>query len=142
MSNLSGEAATVVMEINTGLPLRKLAAQIDRLALSADVKSLLMDLARITMKVGEVVLQIGRKIISVAFDIIARFPNTIFGIVIGVAVALLVGSIPLLGGLLTPFAMPLLLAFGLTKGAIADMANEGWTSRIRELETQLVQVSV
>ena len=41
-----------------------------------------------------------------------------------------------------PFLMPLLVAFGLVKGAIADLANAGWAARIRDLEVKLSKVSV
>ena len=131
----------LVAELNTSLPLRKICEQIDRLPLSADIKALLLDLAKVTVKVGETVLKIGAKILSVAFEIIGKFPNTVFGVVISVCLGLLIGSVPFIGGLLTPFLMPLLVAFGLTKGAIADLANQGWAARIRDLESKLTSVS-
>lgn len=128
-------------EINTALPLRKIAEQLDRLPLSADTKALIMDLAHVTVRTGEFVLQIGRKILSVVFEILKRFPQTTFGVVVSVAVAMLIASIPLLGGVLAPFLGPLIVAFGLTKGAIADMSNAAWASRIGELEVRLGQLS-
>ncbi|MCF1708713.1 hypothetical protein L0V05_07780 [Tabrizicola sp. J26] len=140
MSNVPKVDVENLREINAALPLRKISDQIDRLALSADVKSLVMDLARVTVAVGDVVLQIGRKILTVVFEILARFPNTVFGVVISVAVGLLVASIPFIGATLSAFLMPLLVAFGLTRGAIADFANASWTSRINELEARLARV--
>ncbi len=140
MTAPSESRALAAREINTALPLRKISEQLDRLALSADTKALLMDLARVTVRSGAFVLQVGRKILSVVFDILRRFPNTTFGVVVSVAVAILVASIPLLGGVLTPFLAPLLIAFGLVKGALADLSNEAWTSRISELEGRLAEL--
>lgn len=106
----------LLAELNTSLPLRRIGEQIDRLPLSADIKALLLDLAKVTAKVGGTVLRIGAKILTVVFDIISQFPNTVFGVVISVCIGLLIGSIPMIGALLTPFLMPLLVAFGLAKG--------------------------
>lgn len=131
----------LLAELNTSLPLRKITERIDRLPLSADIKALLLDLAKLTVKVGGTVLKIGAKFLSVVFEVIGQFPNTVFGVVISVCLGLLIGSIPLTGGLLAPFLMPLLVAFGLAKGAIADVANAGWAARIRDLEAKLASVS-
>lgn len=131
----------LLAELNTSLPLRRIGEQIDRLPLSADIKALLLDLAKVTAKVGGTVLRIGAKILTVVFDIISQFPNTVFGVVISVCIGLLIGSIPMIGALLTPFLMPLLVAFGLAKGAIADLGNAGWAARIRDLEAKLATVS-
>lgn len=128
-----------VVEINTSLPLRKILDVLDRLDISSDAKALLMDLARFTVKVGEVVLQVGRKILSLVSEIVARFPNTTFGVVVSVSVGLLVASLPLVAGL-APIATALLLIFGLTKGMIKDLENAQWTTQIRALEERLLQV--
>lgn len=130
----------VVREINTALPLRKITDRLERMVLSADVKAILLDLARISVKVGEVVLQIGRKILTVVFEILSRFPNTIFGVVIGVAIGMLIGSIPFLGAVLAPVLTPLMIAYGLTKGAIADLSNQKWASSVRDLEARLARM--
>jgi hypothetical protein len=132
----------IAAAINDALPLRKLRDLIDRLSISADAKALLMDVARLTYTAGQVVLNIGRKIVSLAFDIAQRFPKTTFGAVIAVIVTALIASIPFLGAVLTPVVGPLLLAFGLTAGALNDMRDSGWTTRVRDLETQLAMVKV
>ena len=132
----------IATAINDALPLRKLRDLIDRLSISADAKALLMDVARLTFTAGQVVLNIGRKIMSLAFEIAQRFPKTTFGAVIAVIVTALIANIPFLGALLTPVVGPLLLAFGLTAGALNDMRDSGWTIRVRDLETQLAMVKV
>ena len=142
MSVTPPENSAIFADLNTSLPLRMITEQIERLSMSADVKAILLDLAKVTVNIGGTVLKIGAKILTIVFDIISQFPNTAFGIVISVCLGLLIGSIPFIGGLLAPFLMPLLVAFGLAKGAIADLANAGWAARIRDLEAKLSKVSV
>jgi hypothetical protein len=142
MTATPSETSVLFADLNTSLPLRIITQQIERLAISADVKAILLDLAKITVNIGGTIVKIGAKILTVVFDIISQFPNTTFGVVISVCLGLLIGSIPLIGTLLAPFLMPLLVAFGLVKGAIADLANAGWAARIRDLEVKLSKVSV
>lgn len=135
----TGDLAALAAEINTAEPLRKIRRRIEDLPLSADIKALLLDLAQITVQAGRAVLQIGRKILTVVFDILGRFPNTTFGVVVSVAISLMIGSVPFIGALLAPFLGPLLVAFGLTKGMVADLANASWAGRIRDLEAKLAR---
>jgi hypothetical protein len=133
----NSEFNQIVGEINASLPLRKIASMIDRTDLSADTKALLMDLAKLTVTVGTTVVSIGRKILTLAFDIVAAFPNSTFGVVVAVIVSMLIASVPFVGAVLAPLIGPLLLALGLTMGAIADLRTRAWTARIQSLETQL-----
>lgn len=103
---------------------------------SADAKALLRDLARITVRVGEVVVAIGRKVVDFAFELMKAFPNTVFGVIIGLIVAALVGSVPVLGALLAPLAV----AFGLAKGALEDVKNSGLRGRVADLERAVATV--
>lgn len=133
------DLAVLAREINVAEPLRKLRRRIEELPLSADIKALLVDLAQITVWAGRAVLQLGRQILTLVFDIVRRFPNTTFGVVVSVAISMLIGSIPFVGAVLAPFLAPLMIAFGLTKGMVADLANAGWADRIRDLEAKLAQ---
>lgn len=116
---------------------RVLGAALDRLPVSADAKALLRDLAEVTITVGRQVLAIGRKIVAFALGLVNAFPNTLFGIILGVVLTMLVGSIPLVGFLLAPLVGPLLLAFGITMGAISDMRDGALRARVSELEENL-----
>lgn len=136
------DLAALAQEINVAEPLRKLRRRIEELSLSADIKALLLDLAQITIRAGRAVLQLGRQILTLVFDIVRRFPNTTFGVVVSVAVSMLIGSVPFVGAVLTPFLAPLMIAFGLTKGMVADLANAGWADRIRDLEAKLAQFEI
>ena len=101
-----------------------------------------MDIAGLTVKVGQTVLNIGRKILSVAFDIIQKFPKTTFGVVIAFIVTALVATVPVVGGVLVSFIGPLLVACGLTIGALEDMKDASWTLPVTKLEQQLAMVAV
>lgn len=130
----------IVTDLNSALPLRQLERMIDRLSISADVKALAMDVARFSCRIGEKVYNIGRKILTVTFDILQRFPNTTFGLVVGVVMGMILASVPLIGALIAPIATPLLVVFGMTRGAWADFQSAQWAEQIRSLESRLQQV--
>lgn len=133
----TGERADAMEILNKTEPLRILVDRIERMDISADAKALLRDLARITVRVGEVVVAIGRKVVDFAFELMKAFPNTVFGVIVGIIVAALVGSVPVLGAFLAPLAV----AFGLAKGAIEDVNNGGLRGRVSDLE-RLVSIVV
>lgn len=130
------ERTAAIAVINGAGPLRTIIDRIERMDISADAKALLRDLARITIRVGEVVVAIGRKVVDFAFELMKAFPNTVFGVIIGLIVAALVGSVPVLGALLAPLAV----AFGLAKGALEDVKNSGLRGRVADLERAVATV--
>jgi hypothetical protein len=132
--------ADILKELNLSLPLRKLTAFIDQLDISADFKALLRDLARVTWHVGSTAVAIGRKILSVALDVFTAFPGTSFGVVIAVIITSIVGTIPLVGPLLAAFVGPIMLATGLTMGALSDFRSSAWSSKVAALQAQLSAV--
>lgn len=131
----------VLSELNKATPTRQLEAAIEKLAISADAKSLLLDLSRITMKVGEAVFSLGKAILTFVVNIVKKFPNTAFGLVIGLTVSVMVGGIPLVGFILGPVLGKLLTAFGLTMGAIADFKDATIRSEIAALERKVAIVA-
>lgn len=132
--------ADILKELNLSLPLRKLTAFIDQLDVSADFKAVLRDLAKVTWTVGSTVVSIGRKILSVALDIVATFPGTLFGVVVASIVTLIVGTIPVIGQLLATFVGPIMLATGLTMGALSDSRSFAWSARVADLQAKLAAV--
>ena len=109
-----------------------LRKRLDRLHLSADAKSVMADLLDASVRIGKRVVSIGRKVISLALGLIRTFPNTAFGAVIAVIVAALLTSIPLLGAVLGSIIGPLLVAFGLTSGALSDIRDGKIGERVDE----------
>ena len=73
---------SALSEITTALPLRKIVDRIDRMAISADAKALLKDLASISVRIGDTLVHVRRKVIDYAMEIVTRFPNTTFGVII------------------------------------------------------------
>ncbi len=130
----------LLRDVNDALPLRKIAEALDRMSLSADTKALLMDLAAVTVKAGEFVVNLGRKILTLALSIVRAFPGTIFGTVIAVAAGAMIAAVPLLGAVLAPLMSPLLMAFGLTMGALSDLRDPLWSQRLGDLEQKLVNL--
>lgn len=127
----------LLQDINDALPLRKIAEALDRMSLSADTKALLMDLAAVTVKAGEFVVNLGRKILTLALSIVRAFPGSIFGTIVAVVVASLIAGFPILGSFFAMFLQPLLMAFGLTMGALSDLRDPRWSDRLGDLEAKL-----
>ena len=123
----------VIKDVNSSLPQRKLIQMVERANMSADMKALLVDLARITVKVAGKVLSIGRKILSFVFDIIKLSPTITLGVLAAITVSALIGSIPILGGVLTAVLSPLLLAAGVGMGAMKDLTSERLQTRLDNL---------
>mgnify|MGYP006152231509 FL=1 len=124
---------TVIKDINMSLPERKIIQLIERTQLSADLKALLVDVARITIKVGGKILAIGRKILTFVLDLVKTFPAIAMGTIAALVITAVVGSIPVLGAPLAAFLGPILLALGITAGALKDFTNDNLQDRIGSL---------
>jgi hypothetical protein len=131
----------LLKELNTGHSPRQIEAVIERLSISADAKSLLLDISRITMKVGNALFSLGKAILTFVINTVKKFPNTTFGLVIGLTVSVMVGGIPVIGFILGPLLGKLLTAFGLTMGAIADFKDASIRSEIAALERKVAIVA-
>ena len=104
-----------------GQPKRELNRIIANLEISADAKALIKSIMDAMIKVGDVVLRIGKRIVEIVFDIVKRFPNATFGLVLGVILSVLITSIPIIGAILGAVLTPILIAFGLGAGFMNDM---------------------
>ena len=104
-----------------GRPKRELNRMIDNLAISSDAKVLIKSVMDKVIKVGDVVLRIGKRVIEIVFDLVKRFPNATFGLVLSVILSVLIASIPIIGVILGPLLGPALIAFGLGAGFMKDM---------------------
>lgn len=102
---------------------RELNQKLDQLSLNADTKLIMGKLLATTANVAGRLVHIGRSIIAFVLDVIKRYPTTTLGVVVGITVTALIGSIPILGVILGPLIGPLLSAFTITAGALSDMSN-------------------
>lgn len=113
---------------------RRLRTQIERLNISADAKAILNDVLEVAVDVGGQVISAGRQIIAFILDLVQKFPNTAFGLIVAMVISSLISSIPFLGAVLGPLMAPLLIAFGLAAGAVADLRDAPLRSRVATLE--------
>lgn len=125
----------------TLLPLRALRSRIERLDISADAKSLLFDVAKLTVSVGSTLIAIGRKILTVVFDLVGRFQNVTFGVVVALVLSAVLASIPLLGPAISALLTPIMLAFGITRGALQDFRNASLQAEIDALSQKMSAMS-
>ncbi len=91
--------------------------------MSADAKAATATLIDLTWEVGGKLVEIGRAVLTFVFDLMKRFPHLTFGVLIALVVSFLIAAVPLIGPPLAAILTPLLVAFGLTLGAIEDMWN-------------------
>ena len=115
-----------------GRPKREINRMIDNLEISADAKALIKSIMDAVIKVGEVVLRIGKRIIEIVFDVVKRFPNATFGLVLGVILSVLIASIPIIGAILAPLLAPVLIAFGLGTGFMKDMRGNPIVQTVKD----------
>jgi len=120
---------------------RSLRSKIENLPISADGKSLLMDLAEITLKVSGKLIAIGRKILAFALDLAHKFQNVIFGVLIALLLSVVLATIPLLGPAIAALLTPIMLAFGIAKGALEDFRNMGVQTELDALKHRLAILS-
>ena len=123
----------VIKDINMSLPERKLLQMIERTKLSADLKAILSDIVKITVKVGGKILAIGRKILTFVLDLVKTFPAVAMGTIAALVITAVIGAIPVFGSVLAAFLGPILLALGITAGALKDFTNDKLQERISAL---------
>lgn len=110
----------------------KLHSYIDNLDISADAKALIASILKATVRVGEIVIRIGKRILEIVIMFTTRFPNASFGFLLGILVGALVSSIPLIGGLLGSFVLPIAAAFGLASGYMDDIHDQRLAHKVAD----------
>jgi hypothetical protein len=110
----------------------KLDANIDNLEISADMKALLSDIKAVTIAVGEKLINIGRRIIEFAMAIVKKFPNTTFGLILGLLLGMLISTIPVIGFLFGSIVTPLMAALGFLRGIPEDLKDMALDRKIAE----------
>ena len=105
----------LVRDARPTLSKKQLKGRIDNLAISADVKVLLASFMSATVKIGNASLNIGRRILEIVFDLVKRYPNFTFALVMYLIGALLLGAAPWLAPILVPIVKAMELIFALIK---------------------------
>lgn len=109
-----------------------LADRIRNLDIPADVKLILTKIGSQAIKIGDVVYNIGKKILEIVFMITNEYPNTLFGLIVGLIFSSLVNGIPILGWIFGPFIGPLTVGFGLAAGYMTDLRDKRIQQAVRE----------
>ncbi len=111
---------------------RRIDQYIDSLDISADAKALLASIMNTTIRVGEKILRIGKRILELVIALVKQFPNTTFGLILGLLVGMLVASIPLLGFVFGALVKPIAILFGLAVGYKEDLLDKALDRKIAE----------
>ena len=98
----------------------------------ADAKKILSAILDTSLKVGSTIIKIGQRIIELVLYIAKQFPNTTFGLILGIFLGLLVSSIPFIGAIFGTVLMPLAAAFGLASGYLQDIRDQSLMNKISE----------
>lgn len=129
-SNSISNSNLYVWLVNSGLP--------DEIAIR------LYDLTTYSKKVGSKVISVGKIILLKIIDFIKEHPYLSIGVALGVAIGLLVNSVPFIGSLLSPLAT----ALGITIGAIAghrlDKRTQGkeiYGTGIIEITEEVIEIA-
>jgi hypothetical protein len=120
---VANSLSSVVADFEKVPTLRGLQDKVDRLPISADAKSILMDLAKVTLAVGGKAIAIGRKILAFAIELVGKFQNVIFGVIIALVMSMVLATLPLLGPAISALLTPLMIALGVGRGAVEDFKN-------------------
>lgn len=111
---------------------RQIESYIDNLDISADAKHLISSILDVTIRIGDKLVKLGQKIIEITLAIANQFPNTTFGLLLGILIGMLASSIPILGALLGPFVLPLAAVFGLSQGYLQDVRENRLQAKVSE----------
>lgn len=105
---------------------------IESLDISAEAKLLISKIAVASLNVGDKIIKIGKKIIEIVIMLSKKYPNTFIGLIISALIISLIAQIPLIGSIISSFIGPLLIALGLTMGAIQDFKDNAFARKIAE----------
>lgn len=118
------ELEQLVRDARPRLSKKQLERRIANLEISADVKVLLASFMSATIKIGNAVLNIGRRILEIVFDLVKRYPNFTFALVMRLVGALLLHFVPWLAPILIPLLTAMDLGFALAKDYLERRKND------------------
>jgi hypothetical protein len=145
--NLNAEQFKRLNKINDELLSNdKIIAYIDRLKIPPEIKVLLERLTQVIFKINNTIYKVGKKILEVLIFLIKKYPNTLAGTIVGYAIGLLIGNIPIIGWLLGTLAIKIFTALGAIKGFqsdfIPDEARAGIDQYINSMFNSLKNVTM
>ena len=110
----------------------EISRYIDSLEISAEAKLIISKISVTTVNVGEKVIKVGKKIIEIVIFLAHKYPNMFIGMILSSLLLLVIAQIPLIGSLIAGFIAPLVIALGLTMGAIQDFKDNAYAHKLGE----------
>ncbi len=108
---------------------------IDRIDCPASLKNLLKQLVDKSVIFGKRIYQFGKFVLSALMKLCKLYPRTVIGAVIGLFIATIISSIPIVGTIIGPLAIPILIALGGIEGFYRDLNSRFCPSVTVEIET-------
>ena len=110
----------------------QISRYIDSLEISAEAKLIISKISVTTVNVGKKVIQVGKKIIEIVIFLAHKYPNMFIGMILSSLLLLLIAQVPLIGSIIAGFIGPLVIALGLTMGAIQDFKDNAFARKLGE----------
>jgi hypothetical protein len=110
----------------------QISRYIDSLDISSEAKLMISKISVTTVNAGKKVIKVGKKIIEIMIFLAHKFPNMFIGMILSSLLLLLIVQIPLIGNIIVNLVGPLVLALGLTMGAIQDFRDNAFAHKLGE----------
>jgi len=108
---------------------------IDRIDCPASLKNLLKQLVDKSVIFGKRIYQFGKFVLSALMKLCKLYPRTVIGAVIGLFIATIISSIPIVGTIIGPLATPILMVLGGIAGFYRDLNSKFCPSATVVIET-------
>lgn len=117
---------------NVKTPKSKLISWVHNMQLSPELKAALLKAADVTVKIGGVIVKIGKKILDIIVQLVAAYPMTFGGMIVGFCLGALISSIPFIGWLFS-WIIPVLAAAGMAIGFALDVHDKILVNKINSM---------
>jgi len=105
---------------------------IDSLEISAEAKLIISKISVTTVTFGQRIVKVGKKIIEILIFLAHKYPHMFIGMILSSLLLLLIAQVPLIGSIIVGLIGPLVIAFGLTMGAIQDFKDNAFANKLGE----------
>lgn len=120
---------------------RKLQSELSRVTMSADAKLALHRLGDVTYSIEGRVIEVGRQVLGFILELVRQFPNLTIATLAAMVITALIGTVALLGPLLSALLGPLVIAAGVGIGTLAEM-REGRLGDSVDWLTRQIEMAV
>ena len=129
-AELSSEQEALLRGLDGGVSDSGLDAYIERLKLSPQYQAVVSRLKKLSVAGGGKTFQVGKRIVEIAVALQAQFPYATFGVMLGLVISLVVTAIPVLGTLIAGVVTPVAVGLGFAIGITADIQDKALYKKI------------